>query len=91
MATWKKTLDLTDIAQRYEETENAQAYATGVSLRIEAFIKSNEKWLEREQIKEDLEELSKQFLYDETEDEINDHLSELYDIADWNHIWIATF
>lgn len=91
MGTWKKEIDLIDLFEAYEEEEDPTVFAIGVSGRLGEFIQKNQRFLESEGIRDNLEELAEQFLYDSDASEVDGHLFDLFELADSARIWVATF
>lgn len=91
MGKWKRTLNLIDLYEAYDEEEDPLVFALGISARIKEFIKKNLGFVNAEGIKDELEELSEQFFYDTEVEEVDGHLSDLFNLADSYRIWVATF
>ena len=91
MSKWLIELDLVDAIETYQEDKNAQQFAIETSKRIIAFVESNQAWVNREYIGDELEDLAQTFAFDETIEEVNGHLNDLYELADSARIWVKTF
>jgi hypothetical protein len=91
MANWKQTLDITDLLESFEQTEDALTFAKRASNRIALFIENHQSWTDRSGITEDLEEIAESFSYADDTAEIDYIMADLYDLADNARIWVKTF
>lgn len=91
MANWKQTLDITDLMETFEQTEDALTFAKRASTRIQLFIEANQSWSDRNDITEDLEEIAESLSYADDTAEVDYILADLYDLADNARIWVKTF
>jgi len=91
MANWKQTLDITDLMETFEQTEDALTFAKRASTRIQLFIETHQSWADRSGITEDLEQIAESFSYADDTAEIDYIMADLYDLADNARIWVKTF
>ena len=91
MANWKQTLDITDLMETFEQTEDAVTFAKRASTRIQLFIENHQSWADRSGITEDLEEIAEGLSYADDTAEVDYLLADLYDLADNSRIWVKTF
>ena len=92
MANWKQTLDITDLMETFEQTEDALTFAKRASTRIQLFIEHHHSWTDRTGITEDLEEIAEGLIsYSDDKSEVDFLLDNLYDLADNARIWVKTF
>ena len=91
MANWKQTLDITDLMETFEQTEDALTFAKRASTRIALFIEHHQSWTDRSGITEDLEQIAESFSYADDTAEIDYIMADLYDLADNARIWVKTF
>jgi len=91
MANWKQTLDITDLMESFEQTEDALTFAKRASTRIQLFIETHQSWADRSGITEDLEQIAESFSYADDTAEIDYIMADPYDLADNSRIWVKTF
>lgn len=91
MANWKQTLDITDLMEEFETTEDATAFAKQASSRITKFIEAHQSWVAGQDITDDLEEIAEGLSYADDTAEVDYLLADLYDLADNARIWVKTF
>ena len=91
MANWKQTLDITDLMDSFEQTEDALTFAKKASIRIELFIEAHQSWADRLGITDDLEQIAESLSYADDTVEVDYILADLYDLADNARIWVKTF
>lgn len=91
MANWKQTLDITDLMDAFEQTEDALTFAKKASARITAFIEAHQSWADRQDITDDLEQIAEGLSYADDTAEVDYLLADLYDLADNARIWVKTF
>jgi hypothetical protein len=91
MANWKQTLDITDLMESFEQTEDALTFAKRASTRILLFIENYQSWSDRIGVTEDLEQIAEGLSDADDKEEIDYLLADLYDLADNARIWVKTF
>lgn len=91
MANWKQEIDLTDLMEDFEQSDDAQDFAKKASARITKFIETHQSWTDRNDITDDLEEIAEGLSYADDTAEVDYLLADLYDLADNARIWVKTF